>query len=468
MTAKLTLLATALSSGFLLAEDYEVKAQLFEQSLTLEGLAVPNKGVEVEIAPQVWGDFIVESVIQHGAAVKKGEVLIQADTQKVDEYIAAQEVEAKIDKVKLEKLELELKALEVDTARKLQDAETAWNRELEDFSYYKKTALPLSLEQAEMRANRAEWYLDYTKEELNQLLKMYEADGLTEETEEIIVQRARNAVKAEELDNKETKISVKREVETTIVRAEKDRDRLHEKKKTDWKFAQKSIPAELEIKRLELEKFQLEIAKKAENLSKVKADRKAMSVTAPIDGIVYYGEFDSAQWKRDLANKSLLRGAKLPAKRTLLTVVPKPQTHRLVIAADAYAQARLKQNANGNAKPQSQPWHGVEGVIENISTVPNATTTQWDVEFVLDNATHSVAVGEKLNVTFVTYSKEDALAIPAEAVTTKHDGSYVVQLKQGDESVETIIQVGESNATQVEVIGGIKAGQTIVFEKDKK
>ena len=45
-----------------------------------------------------------------------------------------------------------------------------------------------------MSLNRQEQYLSYSLEELNQLKKMYEADDLTEETEEIIIQRAQNDV----------------------------------------------------------------------------------------------------------------------------------------------------------------------------------------------------------------------------------------------------------------------------------
>ena len=41
-----------------------------------------------------------------------------------------------------------------------------------------------------MSLKTSEQYLAYAAEELNQLKKMYEADDLTEETEEIILQRA--------------------------------------------------------------------------------------------------------------------------------------------------------------------------------------------------------------------------------------------------------------------------------------
>ena len=43
-----------------------------------------------------------------------------------------------------------------------------------------------------MNLKSSEQYLAYAAEELNQLKKMYEADDLTEETEEIILQRAQN------------------------------------------------------------------------------------------------------------------------------------------------------------------------------------------------------------------------------------------------------------------------------------
>ena len=64
----------------------------------------------------------------------------------------------------------------------------------EDLNFYRKTQLPHKKESAEAALESAKDSLSYVEEELKQLKKMYEADDLTEETEEIILKRAQASV----------------------------------------------------------------------------------------------------------------------------------------------------------------------------------------------------------------------------------------------------------------------------------
>src|SRR5574340_381312 len=85
-------------------------------------------------------------------------------------------------------------------------------RELdEDTSYYFKVLRPMAVEMADYGLKSATQYVEYAEEELRQLEKMYKADDLTEETEEIILKRARNELeqvkfylKREKIDHERT------------------------------------------------------------------------------------------------------------------------------------------------------------------------------------------------------------------------------------------------------------------------
>ena len=61
-----------------------------------------------------------------------------------------------------------------------------------------------------MSLKSSEQYLAYAAEELNQLKKMYEADDLTEETEEIILQRAQYQYERAKFSMKQLKLETKR------------------------------------------------------------------------------------------------------------------------------------------------------------------------------------------------------------------------------------------------------------------
>ena len=64
----------------------------------------------------------------------------------------------------------------------------------QDFERFNQIDLPYEKKAAAMTLKSYRDSLAYATEELNQLKKMYEADDLTEETEEIILQRTKNQV----------------------------------------------------------------------------------------------------------------------------------------------------------------------------------------------------------------------------------------------------------------------------------
>ncbi|MFC4993421.1 efflux RND transporter periplasmic adaptor subunit [Rubritalea tangerina] len=465
MTSKLSLMATAFCITSLHAADYEVKKELFEQSVRVQGIAAPQNAAEVVIAPEIWGDFIVEKVLPQGTKVEKGQQIVWIDTKKVDKYIQEQELERKIDGIRLQKAQQELAELKLKTQRDLLVAKRNYEREVENYKRYQEVDLPDQIASTKFDGEKSEWYLSYTREELRQLLKMYEADGLTEETEEIIVQRAQNSVKSGEFSNKQKQKQVKFQLETGIPRQEVDRALQHARAKSAWEFAQTSIPRALELKELEVTKLVNADKKKAEDFAKVKADRAAMEIKAPAAGYLYYGEFSGNAWKREIAQKTLVRGAKLMAKRPFMVVVPEGNASQVTASVDGFTASRIKAGDKGALKLSTQPWKSYTGEVVSVGAVPNIQG-KWDVVLKADlDGAASLKVGENVHADFVSYRKEDAISVPTKAVKAHADGSYTVKLKMADDKQEEKkVTVGESNHEKVEVLSGLDAGQVIIFE----
>ena len=65
----------------------------------------------------------------------------------------------------------------------------------------------MTVKSAEFMVKYYNFMLDYEKDELEQLEKMYEADDLTEETEEIVLKRQRNSVEFAEFSLENAKLS---------------------------------------------------------------------------------------------------------------------------------------------------------------------------------------------------------------------------------------------------------------------
>ena len=100
-----------------MAVDYELKKELFEQTLSIQGIATTDKGAELTLAPAVWGDFTIDKILAHGSKVSKGNQVVWIDTEKIDEYIIDQELERKLDAIQLQQAQHELAELQLKTER---------------------------------------------------------------------------------------------------------------------------------------------------------------------------------------------------------------------------------------------------------------------------------------------------------------------------------------------------------------
>src|SRR5439155_20833299 len=127
----------------------------------------------------------------HGAKVLPGDLLVAFDTQRIDQTIHQLETDKKFLDANVKLSEEELLILEKGTPHELAVAERAHKESDEDLKYFLKVGRPESEKSVDRMVKTAKFYLDSAKEELRQLEKMYKANDLTEETEEIILKRQR-------------------------------------------------------------------------------------------------------------------------------------------------------------------------------------------------------------------------------------------------------------------------------------
>jgi hypothetical protein len=124
------------------------------------------------------------------------------------------------------------------------------------------TEANLNLRQTELR-------LDSEREELHQLEKMYKADDLTENTEEIILKRQRESVKFAEVAVEHANLTHKRTLELTIPREAIELERAAQAAAIALKENEQNLPRNLEIKRLALEDARVTAKRTADDLAKL-------------------------------------------------------------------------------------------------------------------------------------------------------------------------------------------------------
>ena len=155
--------------------------------------------------------------------------------------------------------ELDLRAVELDlglaretlrVARELMPLdlaalERAHAQAKEDFERFVKVDRPHTEKSNVRSIKSANNYLLYAEEELKQLRKMYEADDLTEETEEIILKRAADAVERAKNSVESARLRADRSTKVTLPRTDVTHKDTERRKALDLEKGRKALPAGL-------------------------------------------------------------------------------------------------------------------------------------------------------------------------------------------------------------------------------
>ena len=159
--------------------------------------------------------------------------------------------------------------------------------------------------------------LDYEKDELEQLEKMYEADDLTEETEEIVLKRQRNSRRVRRVQPGKRQAQPRRNAQSLACRAttSPSRNRWNGPR---WRWPAQRWRSSLDLNRA---RYELEQRKKARTKSldrhaKLLEDRGLMEIKSPADGIVFYGQSVNGRWSEtpSLINKYKPKATCRPAR----------------------------------------------------------------------------------------------------------------------------------------------------------
>ena len=459
------ILLLAVTSTFFSAQaaEHTVTPQPFHTEATLNAVFLPAKSTAIAIQPEVWTDFTITSFASQGASVKKGDTLIGIETKHLDKHIAALEKARAVAALTLAAAKHDLAQLELSTPRNLENHARTAKQTAEDLEWYTQIGHAKETEETKRSVKTAQMRLEYQKEELKQLLKMYGEDNKTEETEEIILKRTRNYVDQAKFALESAEIEAKRTLTTDIPRKLKNMKLAAETARITNESAQQKLPRALEQKRLEVAKAERDHQENAEKLAQIKADRNLMNITAPTDGIVYYGSMENGRWNPAAAAKLIKIGGKLPANTTLMTIIPQNTPLTLHAFAAETDLASLKTGAKGFATNNLNRYAPIPVTISQLATHPE---TDGSYRVILKPTLAQdtpIVPGMKASAKIQGHKTDTALTIPTDFITHQADGSYTVKLKLADGKTEDRpITIGASNKTKAVITKGLEKGQVIV------
>ena len=454
----LTLMATPLIAG-----EITVEKAPFRIEHRFSATAIPTTVDSLRLDPLSWTDFTVEKIVDHGSSVKKDDVLISFEREGYERHLEDQKNALAQRQLAYATQELAFSKLKQEVEISLTATRRAKEMADEDLAYFTKTGRPAQEAGIAQQLKKYEFRLDSAKEELKQLKQMYEADDLTEETEEIILERQKISVESAEFDLKEAKRTLAQKLKVTIPRSAESYQQKTDQATIALAKAEKDLPRSLETAKLALTAAQVGLERAKLELERLEKDAALLEWKAPNDGVLFYGGFEDGNWALGELAKTLSLGGKLPPRRSLATVVPGESALVLNSRVAAAVARTLPLDSKVAVTIAGREDLGLTGTISQIDSIPGAdkqygltVTTEWPEDFKLPASSQA-------NCVAVVYDKDDSIVLPSKALRAGPDGAWSVGIKLADGKTERrVVTRGRVSSDSTEILGGLESGQVVV------
>ncbi len=448
------------------AGEITIEPRPFVIEATFNATVMPEGEVLLlEVDAKAWDDFRLVHLAPHGATISKGGLLAGFDTLGIDRKLEDTRRSIAAGSLAVAQAEQELKSLVETAPHRLEAARRAAQIAKEENTYFTTTRRKAEEETAHHRLERSKQQLSNQQEELRQLSKMYQADDLTdatEETEEIILTRQKDSVisaefalRMETINNQYTlKVALPREA---LSLADSERDTaiaLHS--------AETEIPRTLERKKLELEALKTAQAREQQTLADLEFDRKLCEFKAPADGSFYHGPIQNGRWTTGDTIKNLVKNGRPPTRRPFATFIP-AKAPLTIVAFPAETTARLlAPDLTGTAAFTGREDSEFPVKLTQLASIPEPDGTYRAQLSATWPADPKPAAGTTVQVRLISYQKPAAIVIPTKALA--HDSrGWTTEIKLADGKTERRpVKRGRVSGDDTEIINGLEIGQVIL------
>ncbi|MCA8941451.1 MAG: efflux RND transporter periplasmic adaptor subunit [Planctomycetes bacterium] len=415
-----------------------------------------------KVKPEARGEAKITWLIEEGTLVEEGDVVAKLDKEKLVEAVESLELENTQAKTALETATTELEIQRTDNLTSVEKAEMDLERARKDLERYRdgdakqeRRGLTIKIKDMETNLSRAKKRLeDSTRLVEQNYIKRTELEDHQLEYEKSLVQRDGALLDLELFDKYTFPISLA-DKEVAVRKAERDLDTAKKRAKSQLGQRENSVASAQE----RVNKLTKQLTDRREQLDK-------MDLTAPVPGIVFYGD-PSQPWMRG----EIRIGSSVWSGNTIITI---PDLRVMQVKVKVH-EADINKVAVGqkvHITMDTYPGKVLEAEVTRVAQIAG-TRDRWgddnevkvfDVDTTLtDTKGLDLKPGISARVEIFIDRKADVLHVPLQSVGL--DGEvqycYVVDVKGAHE--RRTIEVGISNDNYVEVLSGLEVGDRVLL-----
>lgn len=413
---------------------------------------------------EVEGGGKIATILPEGVMVKKGDLVVQLDTDALLKSINAQQVrwEQAVSKVKTAESELEVQKNKSES--EIAKAELALTLAKIDYESYEEGEYQVehekrlsALELGKKELKEAEDNLIFTRNLVKKGLQ--QAEQLR--AMELNVEAKRYAVSQQETDlmvlRRFTKLRKQTELEAKAQDAERELARTKKSQEAALQKAESeliSAKSTAEVEKQELDRLQTQLAK--------------CSIHAKNDGIVLY--VNRYRWDTE---SRVRPGVQLYYQQPIFTI---PDLDDLQVKVKIHESTikRVRVGQPATIELSALPGKILQGKVKLVATVAAedswlTTAKEYETTVSIDNLPQDAGLrpGMSASVKIMLGVVKDAVTVPLQAVSEVH-GKHVCYVMEEGKIEQREVEVGESNVQFIEIQKGLEPGERVALDARKR
>ena len=352
------------------------------ETITIDGVVTGRTIVELTADAKQLGGLEIQKILPSIELVKKGQPLVWFETKPLDKKMEDAETALKLAELTLKEAEFDYEAFVKSSELDLQAATRKRDRARQDYDYYQKVDRPGQLEQAEQSLISSRFSFESAREEYEQLLQMYKEDDLTEESEEIVLRRAKRSMESAGFGLKRAELRHKQTLETTIPRQDIDQKDAQTRAMMEFAKASQSIRTAQAKRKLEIQQSRRSFARQKADFETMQSERSKVVINSPINGIFVHGALENGRLPAKpvkLKAKSAVTGSQV------LGTVVGIDGLQIVLDLTAEQHGKVKKGADCKIELAGQPGQPVKGRLAGLAGLPYAANKFRGGVAVLEN-----------------------------------------------------------------------------------
>lgn len=432
-----------------------------------QGYLEPGKPHAIDAGFEIYrGDLEIVEARAPGP-VAKGDVLVRFKAEPFEEALRDARYAYRIARLEFQgkRRAFDRKLREFNLDR--DDARYRVAQAKDELTWYRDTELKMRMEELERNMQASRDRLQDAKEELEQLEKMYKSDDLTEETEEIVLKRTQRRVARQIAALQNTEVRHKRRMQREFEEQTRKREMALERADLAYRGTIEKGELALAKGEFDLKRAERALKEQKEKLDKLEKEYALLSLVAPAAGVLYRGSITDGAWSdREKAQKALETGETVSHKQVLFTIVEAaPAMVRIEVPVSHLLTTRV-------GAPAGVDFPHDEGLrrarITAVGSLPTRnkkgdTYVSVTVQLVDDYGDVPLGIRARAYVHHAAADEPEALAVPAAAVHTRDDQSYVIVLDGENRREVGFVPAGASDGWVTIQEGQLEAGQRVLL-----